>query len=95
MSTIKIVQKKDKVKINSINIAGNEALESKKIKGSLFKNGVLKKIHEKGSMASWFRSKKFIDSKYKEAKDNLIAKYAELGYRDAVIISDSVVPHDM
>ena len=88
------VQKKDKVKINSINIAGNEALESKKIKGSLFKNGVLKKIHEKGSMASWFRSKKFIESKYKEAKDNLIAKYAELGYRDAVIISDSVVPHD-
>ena len=88
------VQKNDKVKINSINIAGNETLETKKIKGSLFKNGVLKKIHEKGSMASWFRSKKFIDSKYKEAKDNLIAKYAELGYRDAIILEDSVVPHD-
>ena len=88
------VQKKDKVKINSINIAGNEALETKKIKGTLIKKGVLKKIHEKGTMASWFRSKKFIDSKYKEAKDNLIAKYAVLGYRDAIIAEDSVVPHD-
>lgn len=88
------VQKKDKVKINSINIAGNEALETKKIKGTLIKKGVLKKIHEKGTMASWFRPKKFIDSKYKEAKDNLIAKYAELGYRDAIIAEDSVVPHD-
>lgn len=88
------VQKKDKVKINSINIAGNEALETNKIKGTLIKKGVLKKIHEKGTMASWFRSKKFIDSKYKEAKDNLIAKYAELGYRDAIIAEDSVVPHD-
>ncbi len=87
------VDKKDKVKINHIYVEGNEHLSTKKIKGSLFKNGVLKKIHEKHSLASWFRSKKFVDSKYKEAKDNLMQKYGELGYMDAVIVSDSVVPY--
>ena len=31
-------------------------------------------------------------SKYKEAKENLYTKYGELGFRDAMIISDSIVP---
>ena len=88
------VDKKSKVKINKIIIEGNEALTEKKLKGGLIRPGVLKKIHEKGTMASWFRSKKFVDSKYEEAKDNLIAKYAELGYRDAVIVQDSVYAFD-
>ena len=86
------VERKDKVKINHIYISGNENLSTKKIKGNIIKPGVLKKIHEKHSMAGWFRSKKFIEAKYKEAKDNLLVKYGELGYRDAIIVSDSVVP---
>ena len=86
------VDKKDKVKINHIYLSGNNALPDKKIKGTLFNNGVLKKIHERGTMASWFRSKKFVESKYKEAKENLYTKYGELGFRDAMIVSDSVVP---
>ena len=88
------VEKKDKVKINHIYITGNEHLSTRKIKGSLIKPGVLKKIHEKHSMAGWFKSRKFVDTKYKEAKENLITKYGELGYRDAIIVADSVVPHD-
>ncbi len=86
------VDKKEKVKIDHIYISGNNALPEKKIKGSLIRNGVLKKIHERGKMSSWFRSKKFVESKYKEAKENLYTKYGELGYRDALIVSDSVVP---
>lgn len=86
------VDKKDKVKINHIYLSGNNALSDKKIKGRLFNNGVLKKIHERGTMASWFRSKKFVESKYKEAKENLYTKYGELGFRDAMIVSDSIVP---
>jgi outer membrane protein insertion porin family len=88
------VERKDKVKINHIYITGNENLSTKKIKGNIIKPGVLKKIHEKHSMASWFRSRKFIDTKYKEAKENLLAKYGELGYRDAIIVADSVVPYN-
>ena len=87
------VEKKDKVKINRIYITGNEHLSTKKIKGNIIKPGVLKKIHEKHSMAGWFRSKKFVDAKYKEAKENLLVKYGELGYRDAIIVADSVVPY--
>ena len=87
------VEKKDKVKINRIHIIGNEHLSTTKIKGNLFKPGVLKKIHEKHSMAGWFRSKKYVEGKYKEAKENLLTKYGELGFRDAVIVADSVVPY--
>ena len=86
------VERKDKVKINHIYITGNDNLSAKKIKGSIIKPGVLKKIHEKHSMAGWFRSKKFVEAKYKEAKENLLVKYGELGYRDALIVADSVVP---
>ncbi len=88
------IDKKDKVKINHIYITGNENLPEKKIKGSLFSKGTFKTIHERHNTNSWFRSKKFVDTKYDEAKDNLVDKYAELGYRDALIVADSVVPHD-
>ena len=88
------VERKDKVKINHIYITGNENLSTRKIKGNIIKQGVLKKIHEKHSMAGWFRSKKFVEAKYKEAKENLLVKYGELGYRDAIIVADSVVPYN-
>ena len=88
------VDKKEKVKVNSITVDGSSALTMKQIKGSLIKNGAFKKTHEKGLMSSWFRSKKFIDEKWKEDKDRLITKYNEFGYRDARIVTDSVVPHD-
>lgn len=87
------INKKDKVKVHRITLVGNEALSTKKIKGTLFKNGTFKKTHEKRRLSSWFRSKKFIDEKYKEDKENLIAKYNELGYRDAIIEVDSVTAY--
>lgn len=88
------IDKKEKVKIHSITIEGNHALSTKKIKGTMFVPGVFKKTNEKGRPGSWFRTKKFIDTKYEEDKANLISKYNELGYRDAVIVADSVTPHD-
>lgn len=88
------IDKKTKVKINSITIEGNHALSTKKIKGSMFVPGVFKKTNEKGRPGSWFRTKKYIEEKYKADKENLITKYNELGYRDAVIVADSVTPHD-
>ena len=88
------IEKKDKVKVNSITVDGNKSLTMKQIKGSLIKNGAFKKTHEKGLMSSWFRSKKFIEKNWKDDKDRLIEKYNELGYRDARIVADSVVAHD-
>ena len=42
---------------------------------------------------TFMRSKKFTPEKYKEDKENILSRYAELGYRDARILSDSVVPY--
>ena len=86
------VDKKSKVKIHRIYLFGNNNLPDRTIKGGLLRKGVLKKIREKKGWRNWFRSHKFVESKYKEAKENLEKKYAELGYRDAVIVADSVVP---
>lgn len=89
-----IIDKKDKVKVNSIQVIGNEALPINKIKGTLFTNGAFKKTHERGKLSSLFRSKKFIEEKWKADKERLIEKYNALGYRDARIVYDSVRPHD-
>ncbi len=83
-----------KVKVNSITIRGNEALSTSQIKGTLFKNGAFKKTKEKGKLSSWFRSRKFIEERWKDDKERLIEKYNELGYRDARILSDSIVSND-
>ena len=69
-------------------------MSEKQIKGTLFKPGAFKKTNEKGKVASWFRTKKFVPEKYEEDKQNLITKYNELGYRDAMIVTDSVWNHD-
>ena len=75
------VDKKEKVKVNKIFIAGNNNLSTKKFHGGFFSGGLLKKTNEKG-FKSLFKAKKFIREKYEEDKDRVIEKYNELGYRD-------------
>lgn len=84
------IEKNGKIIINKINVIGNTVIPEKKLKGTIFTKGVLKGIREKDGFHNWFRSHKFVESKYKEAKDNLQAYYAELGYRDAIIVADTV-----
>lgn len=85
-----VVDKKQKMRVRDIIIDNNRALTNSKIKGGLFKKGAFKKIHEAGKLGSLFKSKKFTPERWKEDKRNLIKKYNELGYRDAVIVEDSV-----
>lgn len=89
-----VVDKKEKIKIHAITIEGNNKLSDKKIKGGLFSKGAFTKTHEAGKLSSFFKSKKFTPERYKTDKQNLIDKYNELGYRDAVIIDDSVSRFD-
>ncbi len=84
------VDKKEKIKVKEIIIDGNENLSDRKIKGGLFKPGAFKKTREAGKLSSFLKSKKYIPEKYEEDKRNLIAKYNELGYRDMIIVEDSV-----
>ena len=88
------IDKKEKTSVKHINISGNENLSNKKIKGGLISKGAMKPLRESGGIKNLFYSKKFTPERYKEAKQNLIAKYNELGYRDAVIVADSVTPVD-
>lgn len=85
-----VVDKKQKMRVRDIIIENNRALTNSNIKGGLFKKGAFKKIHEAGKLGSLFKSKKFTPERWKEDKRNLIKKYNELGYRDAVIVKDSV-----
>ncbi|MCM1522603.1 MAG: outer membrane protein assembly factor BamA [Muribaculaceae bacterium] len=82
------VNKNDKVKVHKIYIDGNEVLSDNQIQRTM------KKTNEKGKLINLFRQKKFVESDYEDDLQRIIQKYNEKGYRDAVILSDSVVPFD-
>lgn len=84
------INKNEKVKVRKIYITGNEHIARKKFDGGFFSGGLLKKTNEKG-FKSLFKAKKFIAEKYEEDKARVIEKYNELGFRDAMIVADSVV----
>ena len=85
-----MVDKKQKMKVREIIIDGNNALPDKKLKGGFLRKGAFAKTHEAGKFSSFFKSKKFTTERWNEDKKNLIARYNEYGYRDAVILEDSV-----
>ena len=84
------VDKKEKLKVRTITIDGDNQLGEKKIKGTLFSKGAFAKTHEAGKLSNLLKSKKFTPERWAEDKKNLIKKYNEYGYRDAMIVKDSV-----
>jgi len=116
------IDKKEKVKIKSINIYGNKHFTDEKVKS------FLKETKEKGKFKPMddfqslifnvvkdaatlkfdalveytrsyfnrniklriFKASKFIKDSYEEDKVNLIHSYNKVGYRDAIIVKDSV-----
>lgn len=82
------IDKKAKIKVHRIYVSGNKILKDTKIKRTM------KKTNEKNKLRNIFRTKKFIAEKYEEDKQLIVDKYNELGYRDARIVSDSVVTYD-
>lgn len=89
------INKNEKTKINSIYFAGNEALTGFQLRKAMKKTNEkfsLKKRF-KTSILELFSTKKFTSEEYENDKRNIIDKYNEFGYRDAVLIADSVVNH--
>ena len=82
------IDKKEKIKVHHIEIEGNFALTDKKLKR------VMKKTNEKGKLLNLFRTKKFVEENYEADKQLIIDKYNELGYRDAMIVEDSISQYD-
>ena len=82
------VDKKEKIKVNSLNFIGNEALKDSKLAWTM------KKTNERGKLINLFRTKKFVEDNYDADKKLVLDKYHELGYRDAEIVWDTVYRHD-
>ncbi|MDR1859765.1 MAG: outer membrane protein assembly factor BamA [Bacteroidales bacterium] len=79
------IDKKEKVKVQNIVFHGNENLNSVKL------DRAMKKTNGR-NILNFFRTKKFLENKFRDDKMNVIAKYNEKGYRDATITADSVTP---
>ena len=82
------VDKHDKVKVHKIYIDGNEVLSDRKLKRAM------KKTNEKNDILKLFSQKKFVESDYQDDLNRILQKYNEEGYRDAAILSDSVVQYN-
>jgi len=81
------VDKKLKTRVHQIIVTGNKALTFNQI------NKAMKKTNDK-NWRNFFRTKKFVKEEYEKDKIALIEKYNEIGYRDAYIVTDSVVKFD-
>jgi outer membrane protein insertion porin family len=76
------IKKGKKVKIASITFEGNKKFTDRKLRGALKKT--------KQISLNFFKSKKFVESNYREDKDKLAEFYAKNGYRDYMFLSDSI-----
>jgi len=78
------IDKGERVKISEINFIGNEKFKEKILVSKL------KNVKEKKIYRFWKKSK-YIPDEYVEDKENLINFFKEKGFRDARILSDTVV----
>lgn len=78
-----VVDRGKKVKVKEIDFEGNTAFKDSKLRWKAFK---------KTKRINWniFNSKKFIAERYREDLGNLVDYYNKYGYRDAVVVRDSV-----
>ena len=86
------IDKNEKTKIHHITFEGNSALSARDLKKAMKKTNEKFSFFNdwKTSILEMFSTKKFTTEEYENDKNNIISKYNEHGYRDAVLISDSV-----
>ncbi len=78
------IDKGEKVKIKTITFKGNKKLKNKKLRKAM------KNTKKKNPIRVLKRSK-YVEEDFKEDLVNIVDKYKENGYRDARIISDSII----
>ncbi|MEG1749465.1 MAG: outer membrane protein assembly factor BamA [Tannerellaceae bacterium] len=90
------IDKNEKTKIRQIHFDGNSALSTFELKKAMKKTNEKFSLERdfKTSIIEMFSTKKFTTEEYEKDKKNLIAKYNEHGYRDAVLLSDSITNVD-
>lgn len=77
-----VVDRKNRVKIGEIQIEGNEAVKDSKVVNSM------KTLHAKNW--KFWQNTKFKQSELDVAKENIIDFYNSRGYKNAVIVQDSI-----
>jgi outer membrane protein insertion porin family len=90
------INKNEKTKIQKIYFDGNEILTDFQLRKAMKKTNERFNLKERfrNSWLELFSTKKFTLKEYENDKKNLIEKYNEFGYRDAVIVSDTVETYD-
>lgn len=81
------ISKGERVKVKSITFEGNKDLSDKKLR-SFMKNVKVKKP------LRFYKKSKYTTANFQEDKERLVEKYKENGYRDARVISDTLVIND-
>ncbi len=81
------INKGNKIKVKDIVFNGTEKLKSKKLRKAM-------KNTKKKNPIRLLKRSKYIEADYKEDLISVIDKYKENGYRDARIISDSIIKND-
>jgi outer membrane protein insertion porin family len=81
------INKENKIKVKDIVFNGAQKLKSKKLRKAM-------KNTKKKNPVRVLKRSKYIEADYKEDLVSLIDKYKENGYRDARIISDSIIIND-
>ena len=86
------IDKNEKVKIRKISFRGNEALTDSELKKAMKKTNEKFNLSRdfKSSLLEIFATKKFTAEEYEKDKKNIISKYNEMGYRDAVLTADTI-----
>lgn len=87
------IDKSGKTKIAEIHFEGNSVLSSDQLRRAMKKtNEVFSWKRWKSSFLEIFSTKKLVDEEYRKDLKNIITRYQRAGYRDAEIITDSIVP---
>ena len=81
------IDKGEKVKISSINFEGNDKLKGKKLRKAM-------KNTKKKNPIRLLKRSKYIEEDFRADLVSVIDKYKENGYRDARIVSDSIIYKD-
>ncbi len=78
------IDKGEKIKIKKINFTGNEKFTEKKLRSAMSNT-------KKELPGRFWKGSKYIKDKYKEDLVSIVEEYKSKGYRDARVISDTVI----
>lgn len=78
-----ILDKGERVRINSINFQGNQVLTADQLRKAMKDTKQIKHLNI-------FKQSKLVEDKYEDDLKNIVEKYKTLGYRDARVVGDTI-----